>query len=105
MSNTTARDHAVASACVRKWARQIKSVENLFSVKTDFTQGFTLAFPENPYFTVQVSFYRVEGRPDCMRVQSTNWRCEDEPNDIIDIDQARAMWRDLRLNCMEWRPF
>ncbi|MGF6641742.1 hypothetical protein [Paraburkholderia sp. MM6662-R1] len=45
--------------------------------------------------TISVSFCPVEGHPEWMRVHSTNWRCEDEPNGIYTRAECRAFWRRL----------
>lgn len=45
--------------------------------------------------TVIVSFHPVQGHPEWMRVMSSNWRYEDEPNDIYSIGECRAFYRDL----------
>ena len=47
---------------------------------------------------ISVSFAEVKDRPDVMIVRSTNWRYEDEPTGVFDIDECRAFYITLVRN-------
>jgi hypothetical protein len=84
--------HSKASSLVAHWRpKPILEVREARTIEHEF---FKLTFP-GPYL-VAVTFYRVEGRPDLMRVRSTNWRAQDEPNGIFRIEDCREFYRLLR---------
>lgn len=92
--------HSRASHLVAFWAHKTKRAASLFDVKTLWEEGdekFRLEFKSDNAtdWAIRVSFYRVEGHPEWMRVSSTNWRCEDEPNDIYKIEDCRAFYKEL----------
>ena len=84
--------HLKASSLVAHW--RPKSILEIHEARTIEHEFFRLTFP-GPYL-VAVTFYRVDGRPDLMRVRSTNWRTQDEPNGIFRIEDCREFYRRLR---------
>ena len=85
--------HSMASSLVAHW--RPKPILEVHEARTIEHEFFRLTFP-GPYL-VAVTFYRVEGRPDLMRVRSTNWRMQDEPNGIFRIEDCREFYRQLRM--------
>lgn len=84
--------HSMASSLVARW--RPKPILEVHEARTIEHEFFRLTFP-GPYL-VAVTFYRVEGRADLMRVRSTNWRAQDEPNGIFRIEDCREFYRRLR---------
>lgn len=84
--------HAMASSLVAHW--RPKPILEVHEARTIEHEFFRLTFP-GPYL-VAVTFYRVEERPDLMRVRSTNWRTQDEPTGIFRIEDCREFYRRLR---------
>ena len=84
--------HSMASSLVAHW--RPKPILEVHEARTIEHEFFRLTFP-GPYL-VAVTFYRVEERPDLMRVRSTNWRTQDEPNGIFRIEDCREFYRRLR---------
>jgi hypothetical protein len=84
--------HSKASSLVANW--RPKPILEVHEARTMEDEFFRLTFP-GPYL-VAVTFYRVDGRPDLMRVRSTNWRPQDEPNGIFRIEDCREFYRRLR---------
>jgi hypothetical protein len=84
--------HSMASSLVAHW--RPKPILEVHEVRTIEHEFFRLTFP-GPYL-VAVTFYRVDGRPDLMRVRSSNWRTQDEPNGIFRIEDCREFYRRLR---------
>jgi hypothetical protein len=84
--------HSMASSLVAHW--RPKPILEVHEARTIEHEFFRLTFP-GPYL-VAVTFYRVDGRPDLMRVRSTNWRTQDEPNGIFRIEDCREFYRRLR---------
>lgn len=66
-------------------------------------EGYSLDMHKNSHglksphagHVVSITFIELEGYPELMRVYSTNWRCEDEPNAIYRKDDCRAFYRQL----------
>lgn len=91
--------HSRASRLVRSW--RAKPVGNSLQYTVDDSRpGYTLRFPGEGYL-VQVSFHHVEGHPELMRVRSTNWRAEDEPNGVYKVEDCRQFWAELRRAGLE----
>jgi hypothetical protein len=44
---------------------------------------------------IQVTFSKVKDFPEMIRIRATNWRCEDEPNGLYAITDARRFYREL----------
>ena len=47
---------------------------------------------------VRISFGLVPGRPEVVRVRSTNWRCEHEPHGFMLRESARRLYQEC-LDC------
>lgn len=60
----------------------------------DEGETFKLKSPFEGYL-VQVSFTKFPEHPEYMRVRTTNWRAEHEPNGIFSVADARAFWKQL----------
>jgi hypothetical protein len=84
--------HSMASSLVAHW--RPKPILEVHEARTIEQEFFRLAFP-GPYL-VAVTFYRVDGRPDLMRVRCANWRMEDAPNGIFRIEDCREFYQRLR---------
>lgn len=82
-----------ASSVVR--AFRAKPLCNLFYIQlSDEEHVCTLDFP-NPSYTIRVYFSKIKHMPHAMRIRSTNWRCEDEPNGVFSIEESRQFYQDL----------
>lgn len=89
------RDHYNASRLVRYW--DAKPIVAGLVHPTEFGpegESFRLQFPGGGY-VVRVVFSKLDNHPDKMRVRSTNWRCEHEPNGIYRIEDARLFYARL----------
>lgn len=86
--------HAQASSMVRMW--KPKAVANPFSseVLGNCEDVATLAHPGEGY-RVAVTFAKVQGHPEWVRVRATNWLCEDEPNGVYAAEEGRAFYKRL----------
>ena len=87
------KDHYSHSSMVRHW--RAKEQVNAFGI--DWVEGelHSLKSPHDGYL-VQVSFSTFPDHPEYIRVRSTNWRCEYEPNGIYDVEDARKFYRQLQ---------
>lgn len=93
------QSHGYASNVVKYW--NAKPVARWFDVKLeDETRVARLVHPGDGW-VVAVSFATVKGHPEWVRVRSTNWRCEDEPNGVFAVEDARDFYkRLLRAGCV-----
>jgi hypothetical protein len=84
-----ATDHYGASALVRSWhpKRMANHMSAEFLGKPE-GDSFRYVHSDDGYL-VAVTFTALPSYPQWMRVRSTNWRCEDEPNGIFDRDECR----------------
>src|ERR1700756_3612751 len=84
--------HAAHSALVRNWRAPSFSPHEV-----DWEEGktFTLRSPREG-FLIQVSFSTYPDHPDYIRVRSTNWRAEYEPNAVYKAEATRAFYTQLR---------
>lgn len=84
--------HGRASRLVAHWRAPRAGCYTAFETEAG---GHTLVFPGGGYM-VAVTFSRVVDHPELMRISSTNWRCEDEPNGIFKVEDARRFWTQLK---------
>ena len=86
-------NHSKASNLVRFWRAPV--VGNYMNFTDDMDRpGFTLRFPGQGY-EIAVYFRHVKDHPELMRIRSTNWRCEHEPNGIFRIEDCRRFYKTL----------
>lgn len=91
LKKPSALEHGHASRLIAGW--RPKAVASVFDVEAA-EERFTVEFPSD-FHSLRVTFAKVVGRDDVMRVYSTNWRCEDEPNGVFDITECRRFYRIL----------
>lgn len=97
---TTAVMHSKASWVIKSW--RAPEVGSLFDVKLeDEFDGCTLVFPGHLGWRIAVYFTKIRNRPDVMRVRSSNYRCEDEPNGVYPVEACREFYRTLRAAGMQ----
>jgi hypothetical protein len=90
--------HWDASALVAAWSHSTPVVANLFKHESLWDKSHRLEFVDDREpagHTISVSFCAVKDHPEWMRVNSSNWRCEDEPNNIYPIIECRVFYRRL----------
>lgn len=80
---------AAASTIVKNWRPAVKG--DLESVHKQSGATHKLEF-KNIGHNISVSFTEVKDHPEVMIVRSTNWRYEDEPTGVFDIDECRTFY-------------
>lgn len=99
--------HGTADHLLRAFNRLTKQVANPFT--TDDNGDFVYRESANRSFALElnlpkgmpghfigVSFYAIEGHPDMMRIRTSNWAAEYEPNGLYAIEDARRLYAQLR---------
>ena len=86
---------AAASTLVKNWRPAHRGGIVELSPKAGATHKVEF---HNIGHSISVSFTEVKDRPDVMIVRSTNWRYEDEPTGVFDIDECRAFYITLVRN-------
>lgn len=98
--------HSQASRAVAGFNRSAKTVANTFTMdddgeflhKADESKTFKLVYPldnEPTGWYIAATFSSVIGFPEMIRIRSTNWRAEDEPNGLYALEDARRFYGDL----------
>jgi len=87
--------HSRHSRLVREWrAKEVLSYASDEIMDLKERAGYVLRSPAEGH-VVQVSFCCYEGRDDIVRVRSTNWAAEYEPNGVYSKTDARAFYKAL----------
>jgi len=88
--------HQKASALVRQYAHTMREAVNLYSPEVQLDDGpaWRLEY-QSEWWAVSATFEHVKGHPEWVRIRATNWRCEDEPNGVFAVADARRMWHDM----------
>lgn len=97
-------DRILRSAIQYYWPEAYKSEPalSLGNVKLLDDKTFRLQYPAAlAYWTLAISFTKVEGRDDVLWVRSTNWRCEHEPFGAMRIEHARDLYKRLIATGMQ----
>jgi hypothetical protein len=87
-------EHTTASSMVRNFGLNSHEVADYIEHQTVEDSEIELLWPGEG-FKISVRFYYVKNHPEWMRIRSTNWRCENEPNGIYRISEARQFYRSL----------
>lgn len=98
--------HSAAVRAVREFGWTTKQVANLFTTDDnnelvyvpDHDNSHTLVFPLEKGrlgHYIGVSFSKVKGHPEMIRIRATNYRAEDEPNGLYNITDARRFYAEL----------
>jgi len=96
--------HTAAASAVRQFGWNTKTVANPFTMDDDGefvyqqAESHRLEFPlqeEQLGHYISVSFGTVKGHPEMIRVRSSNYRAEDEPNGLYATEDARRFYAQL----------
>lgn len=94
MSTNFQNSHAGHSSLVRWWRPKDGALINPFGLQWKEEKTFVLDTPHAGH-AVRVTFTTYADHPEYMRVRSTNWRAEYEPNGVYNVTTARAFWSTL----------
>jgi hypothetical protein len=89
------QDHYSHSSLVRHGLNGVKQTANAFAL--GWKESDTYHALRSPFegYAVRVSFSTFDDQPDHIRIRSTNWRCEHEPNGVYSKEDARKFYRKL----------